>query len=613
MRSRGALGVIDRGPAANGLDPLDGLQYTEVEKGRRLVKLPTSNGFELETKRHIIHLQRGDEMALMNSHDMPLQPHRAWSGSAVGGSRFWAIAAAFVAIYFALNLLTEWHEFDRLGITLWSPDDGLSLALLIENVAFAPFVFLAAVLVDLSIAGVHRSIGVTMAAELCLTIVYVGLALVLKNTLKFDIRRFRLPDVVAFLLLIPAGAALSAVIYCGVLYLGGGLSSDKVFVAMLHFWIGNALGIVTIIPATTAAFTYSSPPWRWSSYTLFTIFIFVLGIGLGFAALVGVGDKLYYLFNLLFLPVIWVAMREGYAGVALALVTIQLTLAVLTAFVGYNTTDFAILQLLMLVLSITGLLLGAVTTERQDAALRLREQKRELAGLVSNARAGAMGMALAHEVSQPLSTVATYLHAARRLLQAGPGSEPVMDALIKAEAEAQRAREVLERIRDFVSNGNLNLQALDVSALAERICELCREEAAGRGVQVEVESIGLVPLVKADGVQIEQVLINLVANAIDAAAERSDARGRVAVRVAATDNAITLRVEDNGRGVAPELADNIFDAYQTTKPRGMGLGLHLSRRIVQRHAGRLWWEPITTGGARFVVELPTNGCEHNAA
>ena len=128
-----------------------------------------------------------------------------------------------------------------------------------------------------------------------------------------------------------------------------------------------------------------------------------------------------------------------------------------------------------------------------------------------------------------------------------------------------------------------------------------------------MKASGLVPLVKADGVQIEQVLINLVANAIDAAAERSDARGRVTMRVAATGDAITLRVEDNGRGVAPELADNIFDAYQTTKPRGMGLGLHLSRRIVQRHAGRLWWEPITTGGARFVVELPTNGCEHNAA
>jgi two-component system, LuxR family, sensor kinase FixL len=553
------------------------------------------------------------KMALSNSHGMPLQPHRGWTGLAGVGAKFWGAGAAFVSIYFALNLLTEWHEFDRLGITLWSPDDGLSLALLLENLAFAPFVFLAAVLVDLAIAGVHRSIGVTMAAELCLTMAYVGLAFILKNTLKFDIRKFRLPDVVAFLLLIPAGAALSAFIYCGVLYLGGGLLSDKVFVAMIHCWIGSALGIVTIIPAATASFTYASPPWRWSGYTLFTVFIFAVGIGLGFAALVGVGDKLYYLFNLLFLPVIWVAMREGYAGVALALVTIQLTLAVLTAFVGYNTTDFAILQLLMLVLSITGLLLGAVTTERQDAAVRLREQKSELARMVSNARAGAMGMALAHEVSQPLSTVATYLHAARRLLQASPESEPVMDALIKAEGEARRAREVLERIRDFVSNGNLNLTAVDVSALAEKIGELCREEAAARGVLVEVESVGLVPLVEADGVQIEQVLINLVANAIDAAAERSDVRGRVSVQVAAKGDGIMLRVEDNGRGVAPELADNIFDAYQTTKPRGMGLGLHLSRRIVQRHAGRLSWEPITTGGARFVVELPTKGCEHHAA
>ena len=552
-------------------------------------------------------------MALMNSHDMPLRPHRPWTGLAALCPRFWGTGTAFIAAYFALNLLTEWHEFDRLGITLWSPDDGLSLALLLENAAFAPFVFVAAVLVDLSIAGVHRSIGMTVAAELCLTLAYVGLAFVLKDPLKFDIRQFRLPDVVAFLLLIPAGAALSAFIYCGVLYLGGELSSDKLFVAMIHCWIGSALGIVTVIPATTAVFTYASPPWRWSGYTAFTVFIFALGIGFGFAALVGVGDKLYYLFNLLFLPVIWVAMREGYAGVALALVTIQLTLAVLTAFVGYNTTDFAILQLLMLVLSITGLLLGAVTTERQDAALRLREQKRELARMVSNARAGAMGMALAHEVSQPLSTVATYLHAARRLLQASVASAPVMDALVKAEAEAQRAREVLERIRDFVSNGNLNLTALNVSALAEKIGALCQEEAAARGVLVEVENMGLVPLIEADGIQIEQVLINLVANAIDAAAERSDARGRVIMRVAAKGDAIMLGVEDNGGGVAPDLADNIFDAYQTTKPRGMGLGLHLSRRIVQRHAGRLWWEPVTTGGARFVVELPTNGCGHNAA
>lgn len=551
----------------------------------------------------------------MNLHVVPLQSVRSFGALAPAGSKFWRTGAVFIAVYFAFNLLTEWHDFSRLGITLWSPDDGLALALLIESVAFAPFVFLGAVLVDLSIAGGgDRSIGVTASAELSLTIAYVSMALILRNALKFNMRQFRLPDVVALLLFIPAGTALSSFIYCAVLYLGGGLSTNKLFVAMVHCWIGAALGIITIVPAVTAVFAYlSTPRWRWSGHTLFTVFIFVLGMCLGFAALVGVGERLHYLFNLLFLPISWVAMREGYAGVALALVTIQLALAAITAFIGYDTTDFAILQLLMLVLSITGLLLGAVTTERQDAALRLREQQRELTRMASDARAGAMGMALAHEVSQPLSTVAAYVHAARRLLQSSVASEPVMDALVTAEAEAQRAREVLERVRDFVSNGNLNLNALDVSGLAERIGALCREEAASRGVQVEVESIGLIPLARADGVQIQQVLVNLAANAIDAASERQDGRGHVIIRVAACATAITIQVEDNGRGVAPELADNMFDAYQTTKPRGMGLGLHLSRRIVQGHAGRLWWEPIKTGGARFVVELPTDGSSHNAA
>jgi two-component system, LuxR family, sensor kinase FixL len=550
----------------------------------------------------------------MSSHDARVQSLLSWGGLPTFGPKFWATGAAFLVAYLALNLLTEWHEFDRLGITLWSPDDGLSLALLLESIAFAPFVFLGAVLVDLSIVEAHRSLGVTMAAELFLTITYVGLAFILKNTLKFDVRRFRLPDVVAFLFLVPAGAAASSFVYCGVLYLGGQLSADKLFAAIVHYWIGDALGIITVIPAATALFTYfSTPRRRWSGHTLFTVFIFVVGMCLGFAALVVVGDRLYYLFNLLFLPVIWVAMREGYPGVALALVTIQLTLAAITAFIGYDTTDFAILQLLMLVLSITGLLLGAVSTEREDAAMRLRKQQRELTRMASDVRAGAMGMALAHEVSQPLSTVAAYVHAARRLLHSSVASGPVMDALVKAEAEAQRAREVLERVRDFVSNGNLNLNALDVPALAERIGALCREEAAARGVEVEVESVGPIPLVTADGVQIEQVLVNLVANAMDAASERPDERGRVSIRVVARAAAVTIQVEDNGRGVASELADNIFDAYQTTKPRGMGLGLHLSRRIVQRHAGRLWWEPMKAGGARFVVELPTDGSTHDAA
>jgi signal transduction histidine kinase len=158
----------------------------------------------------------------------------------------------------------------------------------------------------------------------------------------------------------------------------------------------------------------------------------------------------------------------------------------------------------------------------------------------------------------------------------------------------------------------LNLQALDLSALVRKIATLCREDAVNRGIQLEIEGISSAPPIRADRLQIEQVLNNLVVNALDAASERIDARGRVIIRVKAGNEKVLVQVEDNGPGVAPEIADHIFEAYQTTKPRGMGLGLHLSQQIVQRHGGHLWWKRDVTGGTRFVAELPVNGPDQNA-
>jgi two-component system, LuxR family, sensor kinase FixL len=386
------------------------------------------------------------------------------------------------------------------------------------------------------------------------------------------------------------------------------------FAAVRYFWIGDTVGIITIIPAATSAFAFlSNARWRWSGYAVVSCAVFILGTCLGFLVLFGVADaNEYHMFYLLFLPIIWVGIRGGYAGVAVALLTIQLGLVATTTYLGYEAKDFSVFQTLMLVLSITGLLLGAVITEREQAAQLMREQQTELTRVSAYAIAGAMGMALAHEISQPLSTVASYLHAARRLLQSGAASAPVMDALSKAEMETRRTREVLEHVRDFVSSGKLDLKPLDLSELALKIGALCREEATARGIHVEIENIRPIPFVRADRIQIEQVLNNLVANAIDAASERTDARGLVVMRVARRGDQVVIQVEDNGPGVAPEIADSLFEAYQTTKPRGMGLGLHLSLQIIQKHAGRLWWEPMVPEGTRFLVELQINGPDNYA-
>src|SRR5271166_2701769 len=131
-------------------------------------------------------------MALVRFHGMQAQLTPFFGVSGPVRAKFWRTGIAFLVVYLALNKLTEWHEFDRLGITLWSPDNGLSLALLIESAAFAPFVFLGAVLSDVFIAGVQHSIYVTLVAEFLLITVYVGLVSVLRDKLNFNIRQNRL-------------------------------------------------------------------------------------------------------------------------------------------------------------------------------------------------------------------------------------------------------------------------------------------------------------------------------------------------------------------------------------------------------------------------------------
>ena len=117
---------------------------------------------------------------------------------------------------------------------------------------------------------------------------------------------------------------------------------------------------------------------------------------------------------------------------------------------------------------------------------------------------------------------------------------------------------------------------------------------------------------KADAIGIEQVLNNIVGNAVDAAADRGDARGRVVIRVSGRDDWAIVQVDDNGPGVAPEIAESLFEPYKTSKPRGMGFGLTLSRQIVRQHGGRIGWQPIGSEGTRFTVELNINGPDGDA-
>jgi signal transduction histidine kinase len=545
----------------------------------------------------------------LNQRAQALQSASTEGAASLGGPRFWLTGIVFLAGYLALNVMTARYQFEGLGITLWSPDDGLSVLLLMEGAKFLPFVFVGAVLADVLISHVQHGLYIALLAEFALTLVYAGMAVALRDILKFSPKQTDLANVLVMLAAVPFVAVLSSLVYCGVLYLAGSLLADQFASALWPFWVGDTVGIIAILAAGTAVFTLvSSPRWTWRTEDALNWSVFIISSCLVFALLHRAsGAYAYHLFYLLFLPTIWMGMRTGYVGVSIALLLTQTAFFMIASHMGFNDNDFEEFQILMLVLSITGLILGAAVTERERAHSKLREQQSELVRISAHATAGAMGMQLAHELSQPLSTVATYAVAARRMLQSGSAPEPVIDALTKAEAESQRTRQVLERIRDLVSVGRLEPRPLNLLDAAVKIRALGMEDSNARGVDIAVESNRPSPLVKADPVGIEQVLNNIVGNAVDAAAERGDGRGRVVIRVIDRDGWGIVQVDDNGPGVTPEMAESLFEAYQTSKTRGMGLGLTLSRQIVQQHNGRIWWQPLTPEGTRFVVELKLNG------
>jgi two-component system sensor kinase FixL len=291
-----------------------------------------------------------------------------------------------------------------------------------------------------------------------------------------------------------------------------------------------------------------------------------------------------------------------------------LALVTIATRVGFAAFDFIGFQMLMLVLSATGLLLGVVVTERRQTEEKLRVQQGELSRAVRHATVGAMGTALAHEISQPMASAANYLHAARRLLRASGNVEgPIADALAKSEAESHRARAALERVRDYVSSGRIEPGPVDVEILVRKITALMGRDARARGVAIDIVTGPHLPQIWADHVQIELLAANLVSNALDAAALTGGQNGRVAIHLYQSGDRIILEVADNGLGLASEIAERVFEPFETTKSGGMGLGLTVARRIVEVHGGSLTWEARAPQGVTFTAALPIDGPHLHAA
>ncbi len=266
----------------------------------------------------------------------------------------------------------------------------------------------------------------------------------------------------------------------------------------------------------------------------------------------------------------------------------------------------------MFSLAFTGLLIGAVISEweRAQAALRdsegrLRERQSELAHFARTSIVGQMTSSLAHELSQPLSATAIYISACRRLL-AAPNIDVgrIRDAIAKAEAQARRAGSILNGLRDLLYRGETRLAAERASAILESVATLAQPDAERTGVAIEVSDASEDVRVLVDRIQIEQALLNLVRNAMEAMSETPPSARRLRLSARAAVDAVEFAVADTGPGVQSDVAPRLFEPFVTTKGQGMGLGLAISRSIAEAHGGRLWLNVDTGPGADFRLSLP---------
>jgi two-component system sensor kinase FixL len=218
---------------------------------------------------------------------------------------------------------------------------------------------------------------------------------------------------------------------------------------------------------------------------------------------------------------------------------------------------------------------------------------------------GEMASTLAHELNQPLSAIGNYLKGSQRLLESADDerSATMRNALDKAAEQAVRAGQIIRRLRDFVSRGETERRVERVSKLVEEASALALVGTRELGVDVRLRIRPDADLVVADRVQIQQVLLNLIRNAIDA----MDASVRRELTIATKpveNDMVEVSVSDTGPGIAPEIADQLFQPFVTTKRQGMGVGLSISRTIVDAHGGGIWAEANKGGGTVFRLTLP---------
>lgn len=245
-------------------------------------------------------------------------------------------------------------------------------------------------------------------------------------------------------------------------------------------------------------------------------------------------------------------------------------------------------------------------TDRKKAEQRIREQRAELTHVARVSTMGEMAAGLAHEINQPLAAIAAYAEGASVRLKSGGADQGELVAIVeRIAADAQRAGEVIRHLRQFVRKRETDRVAVDVNDLIRKVCGFASIEAKYQQVAMQFDLAERLPLAQADAIEIQQVILNLVRNAVDAMKEVDTRDRRITIRTRTPNpRGVEVIVEDSGCGISATVREQAFEPFFTSKEDGLGMGLAISRSIVEAHGGQIRFEPVSGRGTAVRFFLP---------
>ncbi|GJJ01034.1 hypothetical protein RugamoR64_15720 [Duganella rhizosphaerae] len=515
----------------------------------------------------------------------------------------------FIALYLLFDWATYIDPLYGLNITPWNPDPALGLVFWLRHGwrAALPW-FVALVGGELLVRGMPAGWTVSVLGSLWLTAGYGLLGAALRRQFGdggvFDSR----DRLFRWVLIVVVGTMITDVGYISLLSAAGLIPAGQWGEAVLRFGIGDMVGVLVSMPLI---WMLASPGDRqrlratvWRAETLGYLALAIGVLDMVFGTIATSEFKHFYF---LFLPVIWAAFRQGLFGTALMVFVLQAGIGALVKW--NNAVNIAVheLQMLDAVLALVGFSIGIAVDELRKVASELKQTMRLAA-------AGEMAAALAHELNQPLTALGAYGKACEYLLERGESGDVLKGAIQRMIAESGRAADVVRRLRDFFRTGAMKLEPVDAGQLVSGISQQFFAQLREHGVELVVGEIP--PLaVLADRLQLELVLRNLLANALEAVQEQPAGARRITLSGQRLDGkrkgkgkqeqggCLQLSVEDSGKGVSAALAARLFEPFVSSKASGLGLGLVLSRAIMEAHGGSLWAEVGEHGIFRMALPL----------